>query len=432
MSIKFHSSFPHYKNLSAEVPVICVTPGEGRVIHRFFDTSPFSPSGRFLAAFRMPFENRPPLPGEKGEIIVIDLETAEEHLVATTAGWETQMGANINWGKDDHTLIFNDVDTKSWEVYGVKLHWPSGQSERFAKGVYHVSPDGRYAVCANMSTMRRTQNGYGVILPDEHVPQIIGLPDDEGIWITDLETLESSLLISLRETVERTASPESFSEYEKNENYFFHTKWNPQGTRIMFSMRRYPHTTDGAFNMICGGDMSFDVFTITPDSKELYNAIDYEKWKNYGHHTNWFPDGEKLSLNLAVDGGNEVKFCQVNYDGSDFQKMFDMPVGSGHPSIHVSGKFLVTDAYLFEPLAFDDGTSPLRLIDLATREETTIARIMIEPPNHIIDKYIELRLDPHPAWDHSWRYLAFNGIDKDTRRVFVADMNKYIEKYNKI
>ena len=52
--------FPCVKEFSGVVPVWCVTPGEGRCIHRFFDTSPISPAGRYMALFRMPQEESTP------------------------------------------------------------------------------------------------------------------------------------------------------------------------------------------------------------------------------------------------------------------------------------------------------------------------------------------------------------------------------------
>ncbi len=83
-----HFPFPLVKEFSQIVPVYCITPKTGRTIHRFFDTSPISPSGRYMALFRMPQEEKTPCPGEIGEVIVVDLKTGEEQIVATTAGWE--------------------------------------------------------------------------------------------------------------------------------------------------------------------------------------------------------------------------------------------------------------------------------------------------------------------------------------------------------
>jgi hypothetical protein len=35
----------------------------------------------------------------------------------------------------------------------------------------------------------------------------------------------------------------------------------------------------------------------------------------------------------------------------------------------------------------------------------------------------EMKLDPHPARDRSWKYVAFKAYVGGTRRVFVADLS---------
>ena len=38
----------------------------------------------------------------------------------------------------------------------------------------------------------------------------------------------------------------------------------------------------------------------------------------------------------------------------------------------------------------------------------------------------EHRIDAHPVWDRTGRYLVFNGVHNDTRSVFVADVGKWL------
>jgi len=49
-------TFPAYTDFAPRVPVYCVTPGGTGYIHRYYDSSPFSPSGRYFAVTRLPFE----------------------------------------------------------------------------------------------------------------------------------------------------------------------------------------------------------------------------------------------------------------------------------------------------------------------------------------------------------------------------------------
>ena len=108
------SLFPRYKDFDPLVPVWCVTPDLDRCIHRFHLSSPFSPSGRYLGLTRLSREDRPPKPGEPAEIVLVDLITGEQKIIAETTGWDTQLGAQVQWGATDRDLLFNDVDPATW------------------------------------------------------------------------------------------------------------------------------------------------------------------------------------------------------------------------------------------------------------------------------------------------------------------------------
>ncbi len=146
-----------------------------------------------------------------------------------------------------------------------------------------------------------------------------------------------------------------------------------------------------------------------------------EQWKKRGHHATWFPEGDKISMNLKIDG-DIMRFVQVNYDGGELKKMHDLIAGSGHPTVYPGGSYIVTDSYLHESMAFEDGTVPVRWVDLKEGKEIVIIRINIKQP--AADGV--LRVDPHPAWDRNWRYIVFNGFSQGTRKVFIADMSRLI------
>src|SRR6266496_5820755 len=99
--LELDTHFPRYREFGPTVPVWIATPGQGRTLHRFFDSSPFSPSGRYLGLTRLPHEDRLPRPGDVAEVVVVDLETGESSVVAETRGWDTQVGAHVQWGADD-------------------------------------------------------------------------------------------------------------------------------------------------------------------------------------------------------------------------------------------------------------------------------------------------------------------------------------------
>ncbi len=420
-------AFPAVQDFDARVPVWCLTPHEGRCIHRFFDTCPISPSGRYIALFRFPHEQRLNKPGEVGHIVLVDLLTGEERVVAKTRGWEFQLGANINWGASDDVLVYNDVDTQTWKPMLVRLNPLTGKRDCIYGGVYHVSPDGRYAASCSLEKMMRTQFGYGVLLPQDRVGRNIGAPDDDGLFITNLETGERRLALSLSEVVHKIPELDD-SVLTQWEVYGFHSKWSPSGERLIFTVRRFPVAGGLRHNLIASHDpdqqIRYDVLTVKPDGSDIHNAVPAVAWANGGHHVNWFPDSKRISMNLG-GFGDGLKFVQTDYQGHKLSPLLLDVVGSGHPTVHPNGSHILTDAYENEPMADADKRVPLRWISLSGGSETHLLHVGVrtEPqPTNV------LRVDPHPAWDRSWRYVVFNGVARhdNTRRVFMADLESLI------
>ena len=175
----------------------------GRIIHRFFDTSPISPSGRYVGLFRLPTEVRPPRPGESGEVVVVDLETGRERVVAQSRGWEMQMGANVQWGASDDELFYNDVDPATWTPFAVELNHATGAKRKLGGTVFTVSPDGKQLTSYNLIASRRIQVGYGVVLPEDRTPRNVGPVATDGLFLTEISTGKSRMIASIRDLYER-------------------------------------------------------------------------------------------------------------------------------------------------------------------------------------------------------------------------------------
>ena len=126
------------------------------------------------------------------------------------------------------------------------------------------------------------------------------------------------------------------------------------------------------------------------DGSDLRTAITPDQWAKGGHHINWTPDGEHLSMNLNTDGKPGLELITVRYDGSDLKTVFTP--GSGHPSFQPKGlPFIVTDAYPDEGFGSEEGTVPIRLMHVSTGTEQDIARIFVSKAVG------EFRIDAHPA-----------------------------------
>jgi hypothetical protein len=397
-------------DINAKIPIAKIS--TGKIIHRFFDTSPISPSGKYLALFRFPYEDHSPLPGDAGDVVLVDLKSGKERIVAQSRGWEMQLGAQVQWGKTDKELYFNDVDTTTWKAHAVLLNPFTGASRRMGGTVFMVSPDGSKLASHNLINSRYAQIGYGVIIPKGLTTRNVGPVASDGIYVTNTTTGECKMIVSIREIYERAVPTIAIPNPENFHYYCFQVKWNPQGTRLLTTLQWTPVT---------GGPRRRAVITMNTDGSMLRTAISPEQWGKGGHHINWMPDGEHLSMNLEVDEKPGLELITTKYDGTHLEVAFSP--GSGHPSFHPKGlPFIVTDAYPGEMVTTGDGTVPIRLLNTKTGLEQKITSIFLSKTEG------EFRIDAHPAWDPSGRYVVFNGLTDNTRCVFIADLKNVLRQ----
>lgn len=430
---------PRYVGFSPLVPVYQVSRPDRPTIHRFYDTSPMSPSGRYIGLTEFPYEDRLPQPGEFASVVVLDLMTGEEVYRTRTEAWDTQVGAHVQWGRSDNELLFNRMSEDSDRgAFGVRVDPFSHQEFELDGPVYMSSPDGSLSLSPHLESISIVQRGYGGNLPDCSALMKTGVCSDDGVYITNNRTGESSLLLSFADIV--NCLPSAFSDLDPRDGAFygFHVKWNPQGDRVMFILRwRSNRSRGGTKNHLV---------TFRPDGTDVNLALHWKQWR-LGHHPNWCPDGEHIIMNLSPlslarqiprishvaerllhKAGMRVymkrtalRFVSFRYDGTEFNVLCPDHYGSGHPTISPEGKYILTDAYPTERVSFGDGSVPLRLIDIATGEVRAVVRMLTKPV--VAGPQQELRVDPHPAWHPTRKLVAFNGCPDGVRQVFVADFS---------
>ena len=402
--------FEPYRRDRTMAPVMKVTPEDGFYIHTFFDVCPFSPSGRFLAVTRLPFQDHLQSYGDIAEICVIDLENQRIRTVYRTRAWDFQLGANLNWGKDDSRLYTNDIIGS--DAVCVKIDLQSGEITAFSGPMYHLAPDESSVIGFPPDLINVTQKGYGVprFRP---LDKIEGAPGDQGLWKTILKDRKTHLLVSLEQAFREVSD----KDYLRGGNcYFFHSKFNPQGTRIFQVMRcLFPDDPEKkGWNPM--------LLTLNSDGSGLTEALRRDLWS--GNHPNWHSDGEHIIMNLRPKwkGESALRFCRFHHTGGEIEILSNKVLGSGHPRATPDMKYLVTDCYVHEPMANEKGEVPIRLVDLESEEEEPICHVFTDLD---IEESV-LRIDPHPAWSRDWKKVCFNGAPEGKRQVFIADLEGII------
>lgn len=410
--------FRPYKNENPSADVQCITPSDGSYIHTFFDVCPFSPSQRYVAVLKLPFEDRKPVYGDTADVCVIDLVEHTIQAVYRTRAFGMQTGAQVQWGRTDQYLYFNDLsDEHGGHAVCVQLDWQSGKSRCLDGPVYHIAPDESCVASFNLDLINHVQDGYGcVVAPKNRMKLGAGASAKQGLWRTDVKSGKTRLLVSLADIFETLPNKD---QYQGLAFYLFHTKFSPRGDRIMQVVRaRDPESEEGKYKKGI-------LVTFKSDGSDIRVALAPEIWSKGGHHPNWHPNNKELFMNLRLEGG-PMRFSLFGYDGSNRRAVSSRILGSGHPSYEKTGRYIFTDAYPGEPVARKDGFVPMRLIDTRKDAEKVAAWIYT-----LGDGLGVLRLDPHPAWSRDGLKTCFNGAPDKRRQVFVADLRGLLESESK-
>ena len=387
-----------------------VTPEHGFYVHTYYDVCPFSPSGRYLVCSRLPGQERAPVFGDSADVCVIDLHEQTIRAVYSTVCWGHQTGTMAQWGATDRYVYTNNVIQK--RAVCVRIDLETGETRPFQGPLYHISQDESDFIGFSLDYFDITQRGYGMPSREYDNPPVLppGASETEGIWRTEIPEGKTSLVLSLADAAARIPVPPPAPD---GTFYFWHSKFNPQGTRMMVVLRcLFP---DGS------GGRNVNVFTSKPDGSDLIRTYSEPVWGHGGGHPNWHPDGRHLLRNLQPDGSN-TRFCKVPVDGSEPLVLTQKIDGGGHPTMEPGGRYVVTDAMYME----NGPKVRIRIIDVQGQSEEAVCVMPTMPLARQVSPYAELRLDGHPAWDRDFSRICFQAAPHGRRQLFVADMRPLI------
>lgn len=406
-----------------------VTPDEGFYCNTYHDVIPWSPSQRFLAVTKMPYQDKITTLGDIAEVCVVDLKEQTIQSVYKTKVWGYQLGANLHWGNSDRFLYTNDlIDGK--HAVAVQIDLKTQETNALKGPVYDISPDRSKIMSPTLEYMNTTQYAYGTPAPKADESTFMRLPagaaKDEGVWETDVETNQKTLLVSFSKAADTL---EDRSYYEGGTFYFWHTKYNPHGNRVMMVLRcTFPEKE----KFDDKGSRNPNLLISNAKGENINVAISRKQWELGANHPTWHPDGEHVIMNLTPEwlGEKEERFCQFKWDGSDLKILSDKFKASGHPTITPDSRYLLSDAYpMDEEFVQENGEVPIRLIDLKQQIEYTVCTIFTDLGRKydIPRSWGPTKLDCHPVWDRNFEKICFNGAPKGERAVFIADLKSFIK-----
>lgn len=370
----------------------------------YYDKLQFDSTGRYVLGMQVPFEHRSPLPTDEIRIGLIDLQDRDRWSdLGQSTAWNWQQGCMLQWlpGKPGK-VIWNDRDGDGFVSRILDLD--SGNSRTISHPIYCVAPDGQSAVTPDFRRIADVRPGYGYAgFPDPYGDQ--NAPAETGIFHVDLETGDSSLIVSLAAIAELGEIPNRQAGIK---HYFNHLLFNPDGTRFIALHRwRYPN-----------GSRLTRMITANTDGSELRVVIP----NGYASHFIWRDSTHILSQSKNWLGHSEWgNFLFEDQSGGGDVRQIGRGIldGSGHISYLPGNRWILNDTYPKGP----ERIQTPHLYHVASGERIDLGQFHL-PPVYTG----EWRVDTHPRFSPDGRSVCIDApVADEGRQMHLIDIDELIE-----
>ena len=377
------------------VPMRPVTRGPKFHWFGYYDKWQFDESGRYALGMEVGFEGRSPRPEDEIALGLIDLKDEDRwSQIGRTQAWCWQQGCMLQWRPGSaREIVWNAREDDAF-VCRV-LDMDSGQTRTLPRAEYSLSPDGKTAVCTDFRRIQDMRPGYGYAgLPDPNAGVLA--PDDVGIWVQDMDTGASELIVSVAQIV---ALPYPHGDLSAAKHYFNHLLFSPDGSRFIFLHRwRFG---DGPFHT--------RMLTAALDGTDVRVVDDYGRtshfiWRDPAHILawSWHPSAES-AFYLYGDGGG-----QVDPVGQGAMRV------NGHCTYMPDVRWVLNDTY---PLGAAR-TQELYLYDVESdrRVELGVLTALAEYTD-------EWRCDLHPRANRAGTQVLVDSAHAGGRQMYLLDVS---------
>ena len=363
----------------------------------YYGISPFNKSQRYVAVLETTVQDYLPTLNDVATLLLIDLETGESIPIAETRAWNFQQGCMAHW-LDENRIIYNDF--REGKFVSIIKDINSGEERIIPRPISAVFPQKKIALSINYARLRLARPDYGYDGEGDNPRVDEPFPEDDGLFLIDLESGKSRLLLSILEAKEYLGVPPDIASPALMR--FEHTLFNKDGTRIFFLARVQKN----------GGEWHTAAMTVGVDGKDL-RACFPSPWEWGGSHFDWLSEKE-LMVTARYKG---KKWCPILFtDGKDDYRILGKGLldFDGHATFSPDGKWMVIDRQPDE-LRFQS----LFLMDMMTDAVLPIGNFL--EPERFLNPQIPpyWRCDLHPSWSPKGDMIVFNSTCEDTRQVYI-------------
>ena len=364
----------------------------------YYDIPAFDSACENHLALRVPFMDRMPTADDKAEIYRIRLKTGSADKIGETASWCFQQGCFAQWlPARPGWVIWNERARTECGYAAVMTELASGKKREYDRPIANVAPNGKYALSVNFDRMYDFRPGYGYAghadrwATDPH-------PADDGIYLIDLDSGESRLILSLRQLWELNGG---FFGGEDQKLMVNHINFNTDSSRFVFLLRNF--STSG---------WKTAILTANADGSGIFLLSAFA----YASHYYWV-DASILSIHSSgLELGRTGKQLYELIDKTHAGKAVDPAffIEDGHVSYSPDRKYILYDSY-----PKPNGYRELYLYDRLARRGGLLGRFQSwKPP------IADMRCDLHPVWAPNGQMISFDSTHEGFRGIYLMDVTE--------
>ena len=374
-------------------PVQITKSGSEHLFASYYGINSFSLSQKFVTVLETDVKGRLPDENDLATLGLVDLDTHEFIPVAKTSAWNFQQGCMAHWLKisPDSLIIYNDLRDGKFVSIILNVHTKK-EVKVIPYPVSAVSPNGREALSINFARMRITRPDYGYSGNGQESQKDVSFPEDDGLFLVDLETGKAKLIVSVAKVKEMVPAVS-----EGGLEYFNHTLFSKDGCKIFLLARSTPNWNTASF-------------TVNRDGSELRRCFP-DGWE--GSHFDWL-NGNELMVTAKYEA-KQYGHVLFTVGKNNFKRLGNGLLDfDGHGTFSPDGKWMTTDTYPADGMH----EQKIYLMDMKTEAIMSLGRFP-EPEEY----HGGWRCDIHCRWSPNGDIIGFNSTQSGSRQVYVMKLN---------
>ena len=316
-------------NTTANFPVRALTRGPLHHFFGYYDKLPWQPDGDLMLGHQNSFMDRQPTVDDEVTVGVTRPDAQTFEPLAQTRAWNWQQGAMLQW-IGNQTVAFNVREDDEFRARLLKIG--DGTQRTLPRPINFVSPDKSMALTCNYARLYATRPGYGYAGPH---PNFAGsAPDDDGVWLMDMNSGDAKLVLSLARLAHEAAQ-RGFEAPPGAIHWINHMAFNPGASRILLLHRCMFDRPDGV-----GKSRRTFAYACDLDGEGLFRFPDAGQFSHY----DWRDDAHLLAW-ATVEGAGQKFFLFEDKTGK-FEIVADGELtADGHCSYSPDRRWILSDEY---------------------------------------------------------------------------------------